>query len=420
MFKDKKILSWALYDWANSVFATTVMAGFFPLFFQKYWSAGIESVLTTARLGTAISLSSLAIALFSPLLGAAADIRGWKKSLCFFFMCLGALCCVWMAFIGLGQWWQAILAYGIAMFAYGLSCGFNDAQLPHVAKGRDMDRASSLGYSLGYLAGGLLFTLNVLMYLFPGKFGLSSPEQGVKFSFLTVGLWWFVFSLPMMKYVPEEKGPSQGPLWLLVGESLRTLKGTLISLTKEKNILLFILAYWLYIDGVYTVMTMAVDYGVSIGLESQDLIVALLLTQYIGFPCAYFFGNFAARWGARRPILVCICVYALTVILATQMTKAVHFYSLAAVIGLVQGGVQALSRSLFGSMIPKEASGEYFGLFNLIGKFASVLGPLIVGMTVLFTKEHRYGMLGLLLLFVLGGVLLMKVQEPPLRSSGDS
>src|SRR5437868_12967716 len=164
MVKDKKILSWALFDWANSVYATTVMAGFFPLFFQKYWSAGTDSAITTARLGSAISLSSFAIAVASPVLGAMADIRGWKKEFCFLFMLIGALCTAWMAFIDMGQWWAAILAYSFSMFAFGLSAGFNDAQLPHVAQGREMDKASSLGYSLGYLGGGLLFTVNVLMF----------------------------------------------------------------------------------------------------------------------------------------------------------------------------------------------------------------------------------------------------------------
>jgi UMF1 family MFS transporter len=411
MIKDKKILSWALYDWANSVYSTTVMAGFFPLFFQKYWSSGADSALTTARLGSAISISSFAIAVFSPVLGSLADIRGWKKELCFGFMLIGAACCAWMAFIDIGQWWPAILAYSISMFAFGLSAGFNDAQLPHVAQGRDMDRASSLGYSLGYLGGGILFTINVLMFLFPAKFGLASPEQGVKYSFLTVGVWWLVFSLPMMKYVPEEKIPSTGGLWQMVGKSLKNLNVTFVALLKEKNTLLFILAYWLYIDGVYTVMTMAVDYGVSLGLESKDLIVALLLTQYIGFPCAYFFGTLTTRWGSRKPILVCIGIYALTVVLATQMTTAAHFYALACIIGMVQGGVQALSRSLFGNMIPAAASGEYFGLFNLIGKFASILGPLIVAVTVYYTHQHRFGMLGLLVLFAVGGALLWKVKE---------
>lgn len=411
MIKDKKIISWALYDWANSVFATTVMAGFFPLFFQKYWSAGAESTLTTARLGTVISLSSLMIAIASPLMGVIADVKSWKKEFCFLFMLMGAFCCGWMAFIGKGEWGLAVMAYGLGLFAFGMSAGFNDAQLPHIAEGRQMDRASSLGYSLGYLGGGLLFSLNVLMYLHPSWFGLSSPEQGVQFSFLSVGVWWFLFTLPMMIFVPEPRGNVEGPLGSLIAGSVRSLKKTFFVLIKEKNVLTFIVAYWLYIDGVFTVMTMAVDYGVSLGLEPKDLIIALLLTQYIGFPFAYFFGTLTTRWGARKPILFCIGVYAITVILATRMESALHFYILAVVIGIVQGGVQALSRSLFGSMIPKEASGEYFGLFNLIGKFASILGPLIVAGAVFITKDHRFGMLGLLVLFMIGGGLLLKVKE---------
>ncbi len=358
-----------------------------------------------------ISLSSLLIALASPLMGAIADIRGWKKEFCFWFMLLGALSCGWMAFIDRGEWVFAVISYGVALFAFGMSAGLNDAQLPHIAERRQMDRASSLGYSLGYLGGGLLFTVNVLMYLFPSSFGLSSPEQGVRYSFLTVGVWWFVFTLPMMIFVPESRVPFNGRLWSLIVSSFQSLKKTLADLIREKNILTFVIAYWLYIDGVFTVMTMAVDYGVSLGLEAKDMIIALLLTQYIGFPFAYFFGTLTTKWGARKPIIFCIAVYSITVILATYMESSTHFYVLAIVIGMVQGGVQALSRSLFGSMIPKEASGEYFGIFNLIGKFASILGPLIVGATVYVTKDHRLGMLGLLVLFVIGGGLLLKVKE---------
>jgi UMF1 family MFS transporter len=186
----------------------------------------------------------------------------------------------------------------------------------------------------------------------------------------------------------------------------------MIELMRERNLLIFIVAYWLYIDGVYTVMTMAVDYGISIGFAAKDLIAALLITQFIGFPCAYYFGVVTKRWGTKGPILVCIGVYSLTVILATQMQMAWHFYILAVVIGMVQGGVQSLSRSLFGRMTPKEASGEYFGLFNLVGRFASILGPLVVTAAVLVTRNSRLGMVGLIILFAAGGGLLALVKEP--------
>lgn len=411
MIKDKKILSWALYDWANSAYATTVMAGFFPLFFQKYWSTGIEASVTTARLGGAISASSLVIALCSPILGAVADLRSYKKTYVFLFMLVGVLCCGWLFFIPAGEWFPALAAYAISMMAFNASCVFNDSLLPYVAEGRRLDYASSVGYALGYLGGGLLFLLNVLMFVKPEVFGIPDKSEAVKWSFLTVGVWWFVFTLPLMKHVPEPPSNFKDPFSVMMKQSLRNLAHTLKSMVKNKNIFYFVLGYWFYIDGVYTVMTMAVDYGVSIGLESEALISALLLTQFIGFPCAWLFGMTTGRWGLRKPILFCISCYAVAVILSTQMSSSLHFYLLAAMIGMVQGGVQALSRSFFAQMIPREASGEYFGVFNLVGKFASILGPLIVGVTVYLTGEHRFGMLGLLLLFVVGGGLLLKVQE---------
>ncbi|WP_374028949.1 MFS transporter [Bdellovibrio bacteriovorus] len=412
----KKIFSWALYDWANSAYSTTVMAGFFPIFFKMYWSHGTDSIVTTARLGTAISVSSLFVALLSPTLGVIADMNGYKKLFCVIFTLLGVLSCAWMGFIPAGDWWSAIWAYGLAMMAFNAASVFYDSLLPYVAEGKMMDYASSLGYAMGYLGGGVLFLINVLMYLFPASFGIADGPAAIKISFLTVAVWWLVFSFPLAKNVPEPAadGTSKN-IFLLTQQSFATLKKTLRELYLEKNLLIYMISYWLYIDGVYTVMTMAVDYGVSIGLESKDLIAALLITQFIGFPCAYYFGTVTKRWGARKPILVCIAIYALTVIAATWMSQAWHFYLLATIIGMVQGGVQSLSRSLFGRMSPKEKSGEYFGLFNLVGRFASILGPLVVAVGVTVTGNSRLGMMGLLVLFISGGALLALVKEPALK-----
>lgn len=411
--QNKKVFSWAIYDWGNSAYSTTVMAGFFPIFFKSYWSGGADAVVTTARLGTVISISSLVIALLSPTLGVIADLKGFKKLFWAVFTIIGILSCAWMGFIPAGAWTDAMYAYGIAMMAFNASSVFYDSLLPYVASGKNMDFASSLGYSMGYLGGGILFLINVLMYLYPSYFGLPDGVTAVRYSFFMVAIWWFLFSLPLAKNVPEphvEVSPHN--LWKLSQESLRTLKRTCRNLIREKNLLIFIVSYWLYIDGVYTVMTMAIDYGIAIGFEAKDLIAALLITQFIGFPCAYYFGTVTRRWGTKKPILFCILIYSITVMAATYMSKAWHFYLLATVIGLVQGGVQSLSRSMFGRMIRKEESGEYFGLFNLVGRFASILGPLVVAFAVTVTGSSRMGMTGLLILFVIGGALLAKVKEP--------
>ena len=414
--KDKKIFSWALYDWANSAFSTTVMAGFFPVFFKKYWSAGVDPVLTTAKLGTVLSLSSFAIAMISPTLGVMADMRGSKKIFTAFFMIIAVLCCLWMSFIPEGGWAWAMLAYGVSMACFNASCVFYDSLLPSIARGTKMDYASSLGYSLGYLGGGILFALNVAMYLKPELFGIVDGVTAIKISFASVAVWWVVFSMPLWLSVPEPQVDKKSDsVWSMTIQSIQGLQKTFIDLLKTKNILIFMCAFWLYIDGVYTVMTMAVDFGMSIGLESKHLISALLITQFVGFPFALLFGFVTKRFGCKLPILICLGVYSATVVAATHMTNEIHFYILATVIGMVQGGVQSLSRSLFGHMIPENKSGEYYGFFNLIGKFASIFGPLIVSMTVYLTGNSRLGMMGLLILFLAGAILLIQVKEPKIH-----
>lgn len=413
---DKKTISWALYDFGNSAFSTTVMAGFFPLFFKGYWSDGASAIDTTARLGTSISFSSLIIALMTPTLGAMVDLNANKKKILLVFMILGVISTAWLSTIEKGLWIQAMICYGLAMTAFSASSVFYDSLLPSLGRGTQLDYASSLGFSLGYLGGGLLFLVNVLMFLFPQRFGIESSEAAVKISFLTVAIWWFIFSMPLMFNVPEpelkKKNSLGNNIWALTKASLVQLKWTILDLTKNKNLMIFMVAYWLYIDGVYTVMTMAVDYGISIGIESKHLISALLIIQFIGFPCTYIFGIVTHRFNCRKPILVCIAIYGIGVIAATQMTNLTHFYILASVIGMVQGGVQSLSRSLFANLIPEQASGEYFGLFNLVGKFASILGPLIIAVFTQITRSSSLGIGGLVILFIGGGWLLAMVKEP--------
>lgn len=410
----KQVLSWGLYDWANSAFSTTIMAGFFPVFFKHFWSQGFSAVDTTAKLATTVSISSFIIAMISPTLGAIADHKGQKKGFLILFMLVGVAGSAALAYIPSGEWFTAALIYGISMMAFNASCVFYDALLPFVARKDHLDYASSLGYSLGYLGGGVLFALNVAMYLKPDLFGFSNGASAVQFSFLSVAIWWFVFSLPLMFFVnePKQTASSKEDWWKLTRAAVLAMKNTFLEIRKDRNLFIFMLAFWLYIDGVYTLITMAVDYGISLNFESKDLIAALLITQFVGFPATYVYGVISKRWGCRKPILFCIAVYALTVVLASQMKTPFHFYILAGVIGLVQGGVQSLSRSLFAKMISEEKSGEYFGFMNLIGKFASVLGPAIVALTVMLVKKSEYGLMGLLILFVAGGYLLMKVKEP--------
>ena len=412
--KDKKVASWILYDWANSTFSTTIMAGFFPLFFKEYWSQGVDSTLTTARLSSIISFSSLLIAMCSPTLGALSDRRGYKKLFVFIFMLLGVFGSFSLSLLGNGEWASAAIAYGIASIGFNASCVFYDSLLPSVSNKNNADQISSLGFGIGYLGGGVLFLVNVLMYLNFSLFGFHDATSAVKFSFVSVAAWWFIFSIPLFLFVPEKKQDTADSLHIIAAtiESAKSLFHTVKKLFRERNMLWLMLAFWLYIDGVYTVITMAVDFGLSIGISSSVLISSLLIVQFVGFPFAILFGRLAEKYNARNLILFCIAIYCLVTSLAAVMQNETHFYILAFVIAIAQGAIQALSRSLFSKLTPAESSGEYFGLFNLIGKFAAIGGPIIVGGLTYLSGSHRIGMLGLLILFISGAYCLLKVKIP--------
>lgn len=408
---NKKIFSWALYDWANSVFYTTVMAGFFPVFFKQYWNSGVAATVSTERLGICAAISGFVLAVMSPTLGVISDKRRMKKRLLFYTMICGVLCTLGLYFVPQGDWLTAAILYGLGLFMVSSSCVFYDSLMISVCKEDQYEFVSSLGYSFGYLGGGVLFAINVLMTLKPELFGIPDAATAVKLSFISVAVWWFVFTLPLMKNVPEpESVTSTKNIVDLTHETLIELQGIFKEIYSNKNLFYFIVAYWFYIDGVYTVMSMAVDFGLALGFESADLIKALLITQFVGFPSAYMFGVLSKKTSSRSLILFGLGVYVVCIIGASQMTEAWHFYALAFVIGLSQGGIQALSRALFSHLIPPEKSGEYFGFFNMLGKFASVLGPLLVAFFARYTNDSRQAILSLLILIVIGGFYLSKMK----------
>lgn len=336
-----------------------------------------------------------------------------KKKLLFSTMLLAVCCTIGLYFVPKGDWSSAAILYGTALFMGSASAVFYDSLLLSVCREDQYEFVSSLGYSLGYLGGGLLFTLNVIMTLHPEWFGIVDKAAAVKISFILVGIWWFLFSLPLMKNVPEpDSEVSKKGIGELSVETVKELKSLFHEILKNKNLFYFILGFWFYIDGVYTVMTMAVDFGLALGFDSSDLIKALLITQFIGFPSAYLFGTLSKRISSRNLILIGLGIYCLTIIGASMMSQAWHFYALAFIIGLCQGGVQALSRALFAHLIPAGKSGEYFGFFNMLGKFASVLGPILVALFARYTQDSRQTILSLLILILTGAFFLFKVKIP--------
>jgi len=411
LLRRRPIIAWALYDWANSAFATTVMAGFFPVFFKQYWSAGVEPAVSTFRLGLTNGLASLAIALLAPLLGAMADRSGARVRLLALATVLGAASTGGLYLVQAGHWQLAALLYGMASLGFWGGMTFYDALLLDVAGKEELDLASAYGYALGYIGGGLLFALNVLMTLEPQRFGLADAAEAVRLSFLTVCAWWLVFSLPVLLFVRENKPPQPLGLVAAARAGWRELGGTVRHIRQLRPLLWFLFAYWLYIDGVNTVIKMAVDYGLSLGFQQESLITALLLTQFVAFPAALAFGWLGSRIGATNGIFIALAVYAGATIGAYGMDSTFEFYALAVTIGLVQGGVQSLSRSYFGSLVPPGKQGEFFGFYNMMGKFAAVLGPMLVGVTALATGSTRAGILSVLLLFLGGATLLWKARR---------
>ena len=415
----KSIFAWAMYDWANSAFATTVMAAFFPIFFKQFWSLGTDPVDSTAKLAMANSLAGIIIALSAPVLGAIADRGKARKRFLLFFACLGCAATAGLSQVARGDWPLAAALYALAITGFLGGNIFYDALLPVVASEKRMDMVSSLGYALGYLGGGLLFALNVWMTLKPAAFGLASTADAVQASFLSVGIWWAFFSLPLLLIVREPLDRREISIASAIRGGLAQLGNTFRQIRKLKTIFLFLAAYWFYIDGVNTIIVMALDYGLSIGFKSTDLILALLVTQFIGFPSALAFGYFSGKTGTKAAIYLTIAVYLLLPCWGFFMNSRAEFYLLAMIIGLVQGGIQALSRSFYCRIIPADQPGEYFGFYNLVGKFAVVMGPLLIGGIGLWVRSlgyssnfaSRIGILSIAALFLLGGVLFYFVDE---------
>jgi len=409
MYK-KPVVAWAMYDWANSAFATTVMAGFFPLFFKMYYSAGSDVVTSTAQLGFSNSMASLIVALIAPVLGAVADAGLYKKRFLLFFAAVGILMSASLYFVDKGEWEFAAFIYVAATVGFAGSNIFYDSLLPTVADKKESDRVSVLGFAFGYLGGGILFLVNVLMYKYPEFFGISDQVQAVKLSFVSVAAWWTLFSLPLILFVKERKGRISS-VSKSVAEGYRSVIKTFKKIRTLKSISLFLIAYWLYIDGVDTIIRMAVDYGISIGLETTDLILSLLIVQFIGFPATLLFGRLSQYINTKSLIIAALCIYLIVTIWAVFIDSSSDFFILALLIGMVQGGIQALSRSFYSRIIPYKNSAEFFGFYNLLGKFAAILGPLLIGFAGILAESSRVGITSIAILFLAGGFLLLKVDE---------
>lgn len=407
-----ELRAWATYDWANSAFVTIIMASIYPAFYAAVANAGEPEATATQRFGVTNGLALFAVAVLSPILGAIADHAPLKKKFLGAFMGLGVVCTALMAFVGEGQWELGAVLFGLAFIGATGSFVFYDALLPHIASDDEVDRVSTAGYAIGYVGGGLLLAAVLFALLEPELFGFSGKEGVTRASFIAVAIWWVVFSIPMFRRVPEPpvKLEEQRVRGLaLVRRAFSGLLETFRELKKYRQATLFLFAFLIYNDGVGTIIKMAVIYGEEIGLEQTHMFAAILLVQFVGIPFTFLFGQFAGRIGAKASIFVGLALYGVVSVLGYFMTTALHFYLLALLVGMVQGGVQALSRSLFASMIPRAKSGEFFGLFAIFEKFAGIAGPLLFAAVSAAMDSSRGAILAVISFFIVGGGLLILV-----------
>jgi UMF1 family MFS transporter len=408
----KSVAGWALYYWGNHAFTTSIITVFFPIFFKDYWSHGADVTVSTFRLGLANSIASLVVAVSAPILGAIADRGGLAKRFLAAAALFGATMVLALHWVGEGEWQWAVLFYVLASLGYFWGNVFGDSMLVRVAEPGKLDMTSALGYFAGYLGGGLFLALGVALSLRPQWFGLPDATAAVRVILVLTAIWWALFSLPLLFWVPAAApaGPRLG-FAATAREGLARFADTFRHVRAHKPVFVFLAAYWVYIDGVNTVIQMAVDYGKSIGFGTADLIVAVLLVQFVGVPAALAFGRIGERIGPRKGIFIGLAVYVFVSVYAAFMSRPFEFYLVAGMVGLVQGGVQLLSRSYFARLVPPARAGEFFGFYNMLGEFAAIVGPLLVGVTSYLTGSPRVSILSVIALFAIGAYLLLFVKE---------
>ncbi|MDX2412342.1 MAG: MFS transporter [Woeseiaceae bacterium] len=408
MIVNRKVFAWALYDWANSAFALSVLAVLFPLFLGSYWSAGDDGASVTARLAWITAGASAIVSVLAPIFGTIADEGGYRKRFLLILALFGATMTASLALVGEGSWPWALALYLAASIGFYSSTVFYDSLIIDVTEPGNYKFVSSFGFSLGYLGGAVLLALHVWMLTSPATFGLASANEAMKFAFVSVGVWWAVFLIPLIVFVPESKrGVSAAGG--AVRAAYKELRDTFTRIRRYRNISMFLLGYWLYIGGVFTVIFMAANFGQRLGFGQQDLVKALMITNFVGFPATLLYAFLGHRFGSKPGIFFALAVYIVVSAWAGFMTDVSQFYVLAIVIGCVQGGVQGLSRSLYASLIPADQPGEFFGFYNMVTKLSHILGPLIVGIAATFSDEPRFVLLVLIPLFILGAILLRQV-----------
>ena len=414
----KTIFGWCMYDWANSAFATTILAAVLPIYFVSIVPEGGVDItilgftfhaIATSLWSFSITIAMVIVALSAPVLGAIADYSRAKRQFLIVYTYLGVLFTLLLVTVGYGDYMRALLFFIIAIIGFAGSNVFYNAFLPEIAPEGEREYVSGKGFAFGYLGGGILLALNLLMIQKHGWFGIPDAAWGARLSFLTVGIWWGIFAIPTFRYVRDRKDKIVAKV-RYISHGFKTLTDTFKKIQRFKELLKFLISFLIYNDGVQTVIVMAAIFGSEeLGFGVSTLIGCLLMVQIIGFPAALFMGKLAQRIGEKRTIYICLIVYCIIVIYGYFMSKPIEFWVLGFLVGLVQGGSQAISRSLYSSLLPVGHSAEFFGFFAIANRFASIFGPFIFGLVTVLTGSIRHSILAIIMFFIVGFVILMTV-----------
>lgn len=405
----RTVKSWIAYDAGNSAFATTVVAAFFPIFYLEFWASNLSKIEASIYLNWTLVICNVSILISGPVIGAITDINQSTKRSLTIFTVISVFFVGLLYFLDAGSWIYALIFFGVANFCFCVAQIPYDKILTKIATPEKFSIISNQGYAWGYAGGGLLFIVNALMSIYPESFGLASQSDAIRVSFLMVSIWWLLFLIPLLINFKETKNNQRSKG--IVISSLKNIVTTLKSVYQYKNAFLFLIAFFLFIDGAHTVIYLASTFALNLGLETSSIIQALILVQLVAFPATLIWGYVANRFGDKLVLYLTISSYIFIIIYSTTLSSALEFYLLAAWVGCVQGGIQGSSRGYFGKLIPKEKAGEFFGLYNVMGRAGAILGPLLVGSLLTLYGNVRIALLPIAILFIIGGLLLTRVKN---------